>query len=558
MRKLHLLAIGAIFALCFATGAKAEVPVSYYTSVNGLTDSNLKNALSRLIYNHKQVSSYNALPEYFESTDSYEKNGTLYWWDMYSDIPVATNIRFGEYMNREHSFPKSWWGGSTSTPAYVDLYHLYPAEAAANQAKSNYPLGEVSHSTFDNGVVLIGYAVTGQGGGAAKVFEPNDEYKGDFARTYFYMVTAYQALTWTPKYMYMLQQDNYPTLKPWAIDLLVKWAREDPVSQKEIDRNEKVYRIQNNRNPFIDYPDLFEYIWGNKKGVRFDSGSTSQPTGDPALVAPVQDTALDFADIAIGKFETARLTFVGNNLRGNLSLTVTGTDKAMFSIESRSLASALVNAEGGTSIPITYTPTAVGTHTAKLIISDGGLTGSRGVILRGSCLEVPKLTAIVATSPSDVTSDSYVANWEIPAETVDFYIVSRTRYIGGSSSTEDILAEENSLLIEDFGASESESYNVRSVRLGYESPRSNEIFVAHSGITGVEAESPLGWANYPGGVRVICGMTHTGVIVYDIAGRMVTTLPEISNNDIIELPLGAYFIITDQCRTPIRVLVNGY
>lgn len=558
MRKLHLLAIGAIFTLCFAIGAKAEVPVSYYSSVNGLTDSDLKNALSRLIYNHKQVSSYNALPEYFEHTDSYEKDGTLYWWDMYSDIPVATNIRFGEYMNREHAFPKSWWGGSTSTPAYVDLYHLYPSEAAANQAKSNYPLGEVSQSTFDNGVVLIGYAVTGQGGGAAKVFEPNDEYKGDFARTYFYMVTAYQALTWTPKYMYMLQQDNYPTLKPWAIDLLLKWAREDPVSQKEIDRNEKVYSIQNNRNPFIDYPDLFEYIWGNKKGVKFNSGSPSQPTGDPELVTPVQDTALDFADIAIGKSETARLTFVGSNLRGNLSLTITGADKAMFSLESLTLASALVNAEGGTSIPITYTPTAVGTHTAKLIISDGGLTGSRGVILRGSCLEVPKLTAVVATDPSDITSDSYIANWEIPAETVDYYIVSRTRYIGGSSSTEDILAEENSLLIEDFGASESESYNVRSVRLGYESPRSNEIFVAHSGINGVEAESPLGWANYPGGVRVICGETNTGVIVYDIAGRIVTTLPEINNNDIIELPLGAYFIMTDQCSTPIRVLVSGY
>lgn len=555
MRKLYLFA--AIAAL-FSIGAKVEVPVSYYNSVNGLTDADLKNALSRLILNHKEVSSYNALPEYFVYTDSYEKNGELYWWDMYSNIPVRTNIRFGEYMNREHSFPKSWWGGLTSTPAYVDLNHLYPSEADANQAKSNYPLGEVSQSTFDNGVVLVGYAVTGQGGGAPKVFEPNDEYKGDFARTYFYMVTCYQGLTWTPKYMYMLQQDNYPTLKPWAIDLLVKWARQDPVSQKEIDRNEQVYRIQNNRNPFIDYPDLFEYIWGNKKGVKFDSGNTSHPTGDPELVTPVQDTALDFADIAIGKSETSRLTFVGNNLRGNLSLTITGTDKAMFSIESRSLASALVNAEGGTSIPITYTPTAIGTHTAKLIISDGGLTGSRGVILRGSCLEVPHLSAVVATAPSDITSDSYVANWEIPAETVDYYIVSRTRYIGGSSSTEDILAEENSLLIEDFDASESESYNVRSVRLGYESPRSNEIMVAHSGINGVEAEAPLGWAGYPGGVRVICGAAHTGVIVYDIAGRMVATLPQINNNDIIELPLGAFFITTDQCSTPIRVLVSGY
>lgn len=555
MKNFYRLILSAATALGILS-VSAEVPLNYYQPINGLSDSALKTALSKLIYNHQTVSSYQALPDYFKNTDSYVENGVQYWWDMYSDIPVATNITFGRYMNREHAFPKSWWGGSQSTPAYVDLFHLYPSEAKANQAKSNYPLGEVSTSTFDNGVVKVGYAVTGQGGGSSLVFEPNEEYKGDFARTYFYMVTCYQSLEWTPKYMYMLQQNDYPTLKPWAIDLLLQWAREDPVSEKETMRNEKVYRVQNNRNPFIDYPDLCEYIWGNKVGMKFDIGATSEPTGDPELITPVQDTALDFTQTAIGKPVTARLHFAGHNLKGKFSLAIIGTDRSMFSIESKTLSTSLVNAEGGTSIAVTYTPTALGKHTAKLIVSDGGIVGSRGVILNAECLPTPELSPIVATDATDITSDSYMANWDIPAEVVDYYIVTRTRYIGGTSSSEEILAEENSLLIEDFDGSDSESYNVRSVRLGYESPRSNEIFVAHSGVTGVETEAPLGWAYYEGGVRIVCGQSHTNATVVDLAGRIVTIIPEVTNNQVIPLPYGAYLIYTDQCRTPIRVLVN--
>lgn len=543
----------ALVAMAWPVKSISAIPSNYYNSVNGLADSDLKTALHKLIYNHTEVKSYSALPEYFRTTDNLP--GTDYWWDMYSDMEVSMYIKFGDYMNREHCFPKSWWGGSTSTPAYVDLFHLYPAEADANQAKSNYPLGEVVTSTFDNGVVKVGYATTGQGGGSSKVFEPNEEYIGDFARTYFYVVTCYQNLTWAPKNMYMLEQNAYPTLKPWAIDLLLKWHRADPVSQKEVNRNEAVYGFQGNRNPFIDHPELVEYIWGNKVGQKYTVGG-SQPVGDPELTTPVQDMALDFEQIAIGKSETRQLAFLGHDLRGKLSLVVTGTDKAMFSIDTKTIDAALVNAEGGYFLPVTYKPTALGSHTAKLIISDGGIDGSRGVLLKGECLEVPKLTAPVATPASDITEESYVANWDVPSEVVDYYIVTRTRYINGNSSSEEIMAEENSLLIEDFSSSTSESYNVRSVRLGYESPVSNEIFVYHAGVEGVEMESPLGYAFWPGGLRIVCGETQYNLEVYDVSGRMVMMLSEVNNNDIIELPYGVYLITTDGCRTPLRVIVK--
>ncbi|MDE6345656.1 MAG: endonuclease [Muribaculaceae bacterium] len=553
MKKLYSLLSVVIVAMIMPVNSICAVPANYYNSINGLADRDLKNALHKLIYNHTEVKSYNALPEYFRTTDNFP--GTDYWWDMYSDMEVSMYITFGTYMNREHCFPKSWWGGSTSTPAYVDLFHLYPSEAAANQAKSNYPLGEVVTSTFDNGVVKVGYAKTGQGGGSSKVFEPNEQYIGDFARTYFYVVTCYQNLTWASKNMYMLEQNTYPTLKPWAVDLLLKWHRADPVSQKEVDRNEAVYGFQGNRNPFIDHPELVEYIWGNKVGQKYTVGG-SQPVGDPELTTPVQDMALDFEQIAIGKSETRQLAFLGHNLTGRLELVITGADKSMFSLDTKTIESSLVNADGGYFLPVTYKPTSLGVHSAKLIISVGDIPGSRGVALMGECLAVPTLTAPVATAASDITDDSYIANWEVPSEVVDYYIVTRTRYINGNSSSEEIMAEENSLLIDDFSSSTSESYNVRSVRLGYESPVSNEIFVYHAGVDGVEMDSPLGYAYWPGGLRIVCGDIQHNLEVYDIAGRRVMTIAEVANNDIIELPFGVYFIATDECRTPLRVIVK--
>lgn len=553
MKKFCCLMAVALVATVMPVKSISAIPANYYNSINGLADRDLKDALHSLIYNHTEVKSYSALPEYFRTTDRFP--GTDYWWDMYSDMEVSMYITFGTYMNREHCFPKSWWGGSDKTPAYVDLFHLYPSEAKANQAKSNYPLGEVVTSTFDNGVVKIGYATTGQGGGAQKVFEPNEEYIGDFARTYFYVVTCYQNLKWDSKYMFMLEQNDYPTLKPWAVDLLLKWHRADPVSQKEVDRNEAVYGFQGNRNPFIDHPELVEYIWGNKIGQKYQGGG-SEPVGDPELTTPIQDMALDFEQIAIGKSETRQLAFLGHNLTGRLELVITGADKSMFSLDTKTIESSLVNADGGYFLPVTYTPTSLGVHSAKLIISEGGIPGSRGVVLMGECLAVPTLTAPVATAASDITNDSYIANWRQPSEVVDYYIVTRTRYINGNSSSEEIMAEENSLLVEDFDGSVSESYNVRSVRLGYESPVSNEIFVYHAGVEGVEMDSPLGYAYWPGGLRIVCGDTQYNLEVYDITGRLVMTLPEVHDNDIIELPFGVYLITTSSSRTPLRVIVR--
>lgn len=540
----------------------AEVPARYYSTINGKKDAELKTALSNVISKRAQVSSYteyyNNMPQYFRVTDVYPESNR--WWDMYSNIPLYAPSFKG--LNREHCMPKSWWGGATNIPIYADLNNLFPSEMDANMKKSNYPLGVVSSTpTFDNGVSKVGYPSAGQGNGASRVFEPADEYKGDFARTYFYMVTCYQNTSWTN--VWMLQNSNYLSLAPWAQQLLLKWHREDPVSQKELDRNDEVYKIQNNRNPYIDYPDLVEYIWGDKKGELFYEENAGQPTGDPLLITPVQDMSLDFNQVAIGNSTTAKLFFKGEYLKGTLSLIITkprgyeNDDRACFSLDTKSIQTSYVNSESGYWLTVTYKPTEIGSHYARLVVSDGGLAGSIGIALRGEACPVPTLKAFTALPAEDITATSYKAVWEEPDDVVDYYIVTRTRYTQGASGTvEDLLAESNSLLIDDYDPSIRESYHVRSVRLGYMSPESNEVYIDLAGIDAVTDDTPLSVAYEPGGVRFVCGTPHTNVTVYDMQGRTVTVVDYIENNSIVMLPTGVYIVTTDQCRRPVRIIVR--
>jgi endonuclease I len=559
LKRLYLAAVALTIAVC----ANADIPSGYYNSLNGKSSAELKTAVHNITKNITLSSSYDntytALKTYFAQTDHYPNSTQI--WDMYADEVYYS--AWGSNIHREHSFPKSWWGGLTNVNAYVDLNHLYPAEGNANMAKSNYPLGKVSTAIFDNGVSKVGYPVAGQGGGCAQVFEPADQYKGDFARTYFYMVTAYQDYTWAKTYM--VSQNTYPTLSTWAINLLLEWSRNDPVSDKETDRNEAVYKIQNNRNPFIDFPDLAEYIWGNKKGQNFDINSTSSTSGTPNLITPVQDQELNFGEVALGQTATARVWFKGENLSSAVSVRIynrkgSDDDYTVFTINgayTSSIAADYVNGESGYWLPIVYTPTEVGDKTARLLISGGGTSGSIGVGLKASCLPVPTLTACKATAASNITSTSYVANWEAPQdEDIDYFIVTRTMYSNGTATSQEIECEGSELLIDDFDLYDSESYSVQSVRLGYRSPASNIIYVSHAGVHGVTVDTPLAIYSMEGAFRFICSTPHTGVQIFDTTGRCIKHIDQVDNNTDVTMPQGVYIITTDQCSRPVKAIVR--
>lgn len=556
----------ALSALCVACAAYAAAPASYYSRMDGKKKDALKTAAFETVRPHTVVTYNSLFPQQFPKTDVYPElyNGQERWWEMYSDMVFL--VRNGwRGMNREHSFPKSWWGGDTNE-AYTDLNHLYPSESAANMAKSNYPLGEVKTPKFDNGVTVVGYAYAGQGGGAAQVFEPADEYKGDFARTYFYMATCYQDYTW--KYTYMVQNGAYPTLKPWAADLLLKWSREDPVSQKEIDRNEAVYMIQGNRNPFIDFPELAEYIWGTRTNETFyikDQGGQITPpiTGDPELFAPIDGSALDFGQVAVGKSQTVELLVNGVNLTSALSVRVTGVDRRMFTIlglKDNQIPASQVNSDSGYKLSVRYTPAATGEHTAAITLYDGGFPDGANfnVSIHGEAFPVPELTAPRALAPENLSDTGYTARWEAaaPEETVDYYIVNRTRYLSSGAVTTRLTAEENQLEIDDRQSDVSESYTVQSVRLGYESPESNMILVAPGCVAGVAAAEPLTAYATADGLRIVLHERQTGLRIADVSGRVVMSLGEIAESREFLLPSGIYIVTTDQCTAPCKVAVR--
>lgn len=270
---LFLLVTSAIFS------SKATIPPGYYNSAAGLTGLSLQQALHTIIANHTVLTYTPGVWNAYYTTDD-KPNGTV--WDMYSDIPDGSangNPPYvfqmgsdqcgtggvtaeGQCYSREHSWPKSWFGG-TIYPMYSDLFLLVPADQFVNNLRSNYPYGEVdvpTNTTLNGGklgpCVASGYTGT--------VFEPRDEYKGDFARGYFYMETRYYSEdnTWPGSPAAVGSQ-----LLPWAQELMLQWAQQDPVSQKEIDRNDAIYLHQQNRNPFIDHPEYAQAIWGSSSGT---------------------------------------------------------------------------------------------------------------------------------------------------------------------------------------------------------------------------------------------------------------------------------------------------
>lgn len=544
----------------------AEVPDGYYGSLDGLKDQSLKDQLCKIAGSHTRLS-YNSLWNYYPETDAYPepKNGRKLVWDMYSDnwnnekyyYPNGTSG-----LNREHSIPKSWWGSGNDAiydfEAGTDIMHILPSDGDANMKKSNYPLGEVDESqvTFSNGTSTVGIPVSGMGGGSPRVFEPSDEYKGDFARIYFYFVTCYQDYEWRSTYAYMFTNSTYLSLKDWAIDLLLDWSRNDPVSQKEIDRNDAVYAIQGNRNPFVDDPELIEYIWGDRKGEQY---SAEHYTGDPVLISPTQDGELNFGEVAVGASQNVELNVKGEGLTGSLTVTIYGTNSAYFKAAATSIPASSANNTSGFQLRITYSPAETGNHSARLLLSDGGLTGSIGVQLTGSCLPVPTLSQLTALPATNVTETSYRAEWNSAPEAIDYYLVTRTIYSGGNATTTVEQSEENYLYFTDMKPGETHTYYVQSSRLGYTSTPSNVITVTGSSGIGDAASTgqPFAVNIYRGNlVRFVCDKPHTGCRIYDISGRLVRTISTVEHGTMITLPYGAYIVTTDQCGTPIKILIR--
>ena len=296
MKRTLLFVFCSIFALALA--AKTVTPAAslpaYYEDLQGKSGKSLFDAVHVVAKEGYSSLGYDGLWGAYKKTDMRD-NGKI--WDMYSDCSwTVGSDQCGSYSsecdcyNREHSIPKSWFGGSKSGPG-CDIFQVVPTDGYVNNRRSNYAFGEVSSAsyTYDGAKLGSAKSITITGGNtiagntgttiscSGTVFEPRDEYKGDFARGYFGTMIKWangDYTAFTTGDGSKIFSSNYSTgafgLTKYGVALLMKWHRQDPVSQKEIDRNNGIQQTQGNRNPFIDYPYLAEYIWGEKAGETLD------------------------------------------------------------------------------------------------------------------------------------------------------------------------------------------------------------------------------------------------------------------------------------------------
>ena len=520
-------------ALLFAAmtfSSWGEIPPGYYATADGRQDEELKNSLHDIISRHRRIEYGSTGTWGVFRTSDVRPDGSI--WDMYSDV-VRYFPAEGSHpeMNIEHSVPKSWWGELSPFiyDASYDLHHLVPADASANLAKSNNILGEVGEeATFDNGVSRVGKVSVGNR--TLTVFEPADEYKGDFARMYMYVATCYQDYTWMADGVYMFESEGYPTLTDYSIELLMRWHREDPVSEKEIARNEAVYKAQQNRNPFIDYPAIAEYLWGDSIGFEFHSGASD----DPYMTTPVSGSVIEMGAVMQGGSLTYVLPIAAQNLQSPLSLAWKGNKGIVADRTSISE----TEAAQGTDVCLTYYNSSLsGTLRDTLVISGGGLYAPVAVTVQVSgtasfvTLPASEISAVAATLHwvEYPAADSYkVKVYQGASEATDLFI---SAYVEGSSynkaialyngTTSPVLLSDYGIALQQNGYGDFKNYYAlpgvwlqpQKTYIMVNSQCSNEELLACADLLVPSGEeSPL---NFNGNDAV--GLYHSGVIT-DVVG----------------------------------------
>ena len=320
MKKLTILLFTLFTAVTLSAFNRPVTPVdslpAYYESIDGTSGKELMDAIqlvAKIGYRTDDFR-YDSVWLAFQHTDL-RPDG--YIWEIYSDCDfvyekdrTSNTTQTGECKgyNREHAMCQSWFGttslagkemsSSKKNSPGSDIFHIYPASYGMNSRRGNRPYGEVqtAANTSGNGTLygtpvatisvansVAGAYVEGTITLSTNVLEPADEYKGDIARSYFGTMVKW-AGEWTfnrnenGRVIFDATIDADTHYGPennfgftdYGLALMLKWHRQDPVSQKEVDRNNGIQLTQGNRNPFIDYPYLAEYIWGERSGHKLD------------------------------------------------------------------------------------------------------------------------------------------------------------------------------------------------------------------------------------------------------------------------------------------------
>ena len=281
-QTLHFISIIVLLLAGFAA-AWAQGPNNtghYYRPAHGKSGAELKTTMHTIIHNPKVVG-YDGLKSAYVLTDVRPDGYLRDWYSNATQFVPGSDYSSGQKeeglgYNREHLLPQSWFGKKTD-PMYSDIMHVVPTDAKLNSIRNDNPLADVADQASQVSESKNGYSRWGAPHkdlgvpeGLTKVFEPNDELKGDIARIYFYMITCYEdtlhSWPWrqsrTATYVFDEEGTAYEPLQQWVMDMFMRWSEQDPVDSMELARNEAVFLVQGNRNPYVDYPGLEQYVWG--------------------------------------------------------------------------------------------------------------------------------------------------------------------------------------------------------------------------------------------------------------------------------------------------------
>ena len=272
----------ALFTMTLHAADRKEL-ARYYASVKGLKKEALKEALHQFA---KDVKTFKYGPgrrhtwDAFYSTDRVGEDEVRNRYGNASyRFPNGHDNKAVRGMDIEHLVANSYWGHIRNN-AYEDLHHLFPSDGPTNKAKSNRAMGTVQQveKTAGQGFDRFGFSIIN--GEKVRMWEPTPQWKGDFARAYMYFAVMYSELEFNEDGLKVFDGKAYPTLRKWALDEYLAWTKADKINEIETQRNTVVHRLQGNRNPFIDFPFLAEYIWGDSINVAFDPAKTITTASD--------------------------------------------------------------------------------------------------------------------------------------------------------------------------------------------------------------------------------------------------------------------------------------
>ena len=442
----------------------------YYASLNeNLTGTAFRAELASLITStHKYNPTYDGLRNIFDESDADpNKSGNILWF--YTGTSVSFNGSFNTGTNREHVWPKNAGRAfPETTDAGSDAHHLRPANSSLNSTRSNNNFGEVA-TTSGNIVKENGSSTYANPAYQANsVFYPGVGYRGATARILMYVQTR-----WGDKYSltFVLGQGNNKTIGD--IEDLMKWHLEEPPTAEEKARNEAVYAVQGNRNPFIDHPEYAEMIYCHdgknyndelqacveKYGSYLDGNSGSSDVTPTSLSISPSATSLSAG-------ATARLTVTANPAGASSAVTWTSSNSNVASVnngvvtgisagtatitatstkDSSVKATTTINVKAISAVSVTGTPTKT-KYISGETFNPAGLTvtatytdGSTQIVANSDCqwIDGTKRTSTLAEGSTTVIMkygnfEKTISGITVEKSTTQKLTITRSSFTGGS------------------------------------------------------------------------------------------------------------------------------